>query len=350
MQTEPGMKNGIRIIKYLSTRRRLKHVLFWVFILLFFSVFQSIEYGLKRVLISNALFLSFDIPVVYIVLYFLWPRYFVRNRLVPFLFGISVLFALAIIYTWAIKYHLKPAIGLEISRQPFLIDAAQSLLVSSLITVLALMFKLLEENYKYNFREEENKKLRAEAELKLLRFQINPHFLFNTLISIQGLMYHNTKLADKMLTELSEFLRYTLRYNQLVFVPLKQEIEIIEKYLGIEKIRFGKKLSYNFSIEPKTRDMEVLCFLLQPLVENAIKHGMKSNPGGVEVVVKSELNSDWLNIEIINTGRVNFETLKVGTGIKNVKERLGNAYPDTHKFNIIQKDNWVHARIKIKTL
>jgi len=342
------MKNGIRIIQYLSTRRRLKHVLFWMFILLFFSVFQSIEYGLKRVLISNAIYLLFDIPVVYIILYFLWPRYFVRNRLVLFLLGISVLFALAILYTWAIKYSLKPAIGLEISSQTFLIDATQSLLVVSLITVLALMFKLLEENYKYNFREEEYKKLRAEAELKLLRFQINPHFLFNTLISIQGLMYHNTRLADKMLTELSEFLRYTLRYNQLVFVPLKQEIEIIEKYLGIEKIRFGKKLKYNFSIDPKTIDMEVLCFLLQPLVENAIKHGMKSNPRGVEVVVRSEMNSDWLTIEIMNTGKLNLETIKLGTGIKNVKERLENAYPDNQRFNIMQKDNWVHTIIKIR--
>jgi len=217
-----------------------------------------------------------------------------------------------------------------------------------MMVALALVFKLFEENYRYNFREEETRKLKAEAELRLLRFQINPHFLFNSLISIQGLMYHNTRLADKMLTELSEFLRYTLRYNKLLYVPFKNEIEIIEKYLDIEKIRFGDKLSFTFRIDPETRDIKVLCFILQPLVENAIKHGMKSNPEGVKIFIRAEMDSAWFKITIMNTGKFDGDNIKMGTGIKNVRERLENAYPGRQEFNISQEGDWVNAIIKIK--
>ncbi len=342
------MNSGIWIIKYLAKRRKFKHIAFWICIVAFFTLFSSFENGFKEALVKNLLYLVTDIPLVYIILYYVWPRFFVKGRIfLSFVLVLSLLTG-SLLYARFVKYDISPFLGFNVEPDSFFSDTLYSLVVLGFITGLALLLKLYEENFNIRLREEENKKLRAEAELKMLRFQINPHFLFNSLISIQGLMYHNTRLADKMLTELSEFLRYTLRYNQLVFVPLKQEIEIIEKYLGIEKIRFGKKLSYNFSIEPKTRDMEVLCFLLQPLVENAIKHGMKSNPQGVEVAIRSEMNSDWLTIEIMNTGKLNLETLKLGTGIKNVKERLGNAYPDNQRFNILQKDNWVHTIIKIR--
>ncbi|MBN1821735.1 MAG: histidine kinase, partial [Prolixibacteraceae bacterium] len=133
---------------------------------------------------------------------------------------------------------------------------------------------LLDERLRYD----ESQKLAQKATLQMLRYQLNPHFLFNTLNSIQGIMYHDIKLADKMLTELTEFLRYTLRDNEKVFVPLKKEIEIIEKYLLIEKIRFNEKLKYQFEVSSFAREIKVLCFLLQPIVENAIKFGMKTSP------------------------------------------------------------------------
>jgi two-component system LytT family sensor kinase len=170
-------------------------------------------------------------------------------------------------------------------------DAAYSIMVVTMMIALALVFKLFEQNYNNIYKEEETMKLKVEAELRLLRFQINPNFLFNSLISIQGLMYHNTKLADTMLTELSEFLRYTLRYNKQIYIPLKNEIDIIEKYFVIERISFGDKLKFTFRIDPDTLEIKVLCFILQPRVENAIKQGMKSDSKGVKVITETEMIS-----------------------------------------------------------
>jgi sensor histidine kinase YesM len=215
----------------------------------------------------------------------------------------------------------------------------------------SILYFLIKSRHDYLNEKERAEKamvLTTEAQLKSLRYQINPHFLFNTLISIQGLMYHNTKLADKMLTELSEFLRYTLRYNQLVFVPLEDEIEIIEKYLTIQKIRFGEKLKYSFSIASDTKKIQILCFLLQPLVENAIFHGMKESRNGVQIWITMKSEHNNLKLEIINTGKYDPDKYRVGTGLDNVRQRLENAYPDHHGFEIIQVEDRVHVTIKIK--
>jgi LytS/YehU family sensor histidine kinase len=163
-------------------------------------------------------------------------------------------------------------------------------------------------------------------------------------------MYHNTKLADKMLTELSEFLRYTLRYNKMLFVPLEDEIEIIDKYLTIQKVRFGEKLKYGFYVANETRKVQILCFLLQPLIENAIVHGMKASKNGVQIRIRTELSDRILKLEIINTGKYNHDRYRVGTGLNNVKQRLENAYPDQYEFDIFQVDDEVHVTIKINTM
>ena len=348
MKSGSGRKSSRGIIQYLLERRVLKHILFWLAILIFFTVWNSSVWGLKKSLIINFIYLCTDIPVVYIIIYYLWPKYFMNNRLLLFISGMIILYTISIFYARIMKYHFLPLLDIVELRTPFVRDAAYSIMVVTMMAALALVFKLFEQNYRYIFREEETMKLKAEAELRLLRFQINPHFLFNSLISIQGLMYHNTKLADKMLTELSEFLRYTLRYNKQIYVPLKNEIDIIEKYFDIEKIRFGDKLSFTFRIDPEALEIEILCFILQPLVENAIKHGMKSNLEGVKVITRAEIVSGWLTITIMNTGKLDRDNIKMGTGIRNVMERLENAYPASHKFEIIQADDQVHAIIKIK--
>lgn len=189
--------------------------------------------------------------------------------------------------------------------------------------------------------------LAKEAELQMLRYQINPHFLFNTLNSIQGLMHHNAKLADQMLTELSDFMRYTLRYNQLVYVPLREEIETIEKYLLIEKLRFGEQLNFKFEIEQEALDYKVLCFLLQPLVENAIKYGTNTTSDKPMIVLHASEVKNKLRIEIRNTGTLDLNKIDSGTGITNVKERLKNAYQNGHSFKIYEENGWVLVVIKI---
>ncbi|MFC2096576.1 sensor histidine kinase [Bacteroidota bacterium] len=190
--------------------------------------------------------------------------------------------------------------------------------------------------------------LAKEAELKMLRYQINPHFLFNSLNSIQALMYKDVEKADSMLTEFSEFLRYTLQYSSKTYVPIKTEMEIIEKYLYIEKIRFNELLEYDIEIEEVTKNKEILCFLIQPLVENAIKHGMKScMPEKLILTILVYMEGTWLIIDVNNTGKWKYSEFSDGTGIKNIKDRLKYAYPSKHKFNISKENDCIKVKLQI---
>jgi len=190
--------------------------------------------------------------------------------------------------------------------------------------------------------------LASKAQLQMLRYQINPHFLFNSLNSIQGLMYQDLKKADLMLTELSEFLRYTLKFNTDIYVSLKDEFEIIEKYLFVEKIRFDDRLDYSIQLPSSLRKEKILCFLTQPFVENALKHGMKSSPySKIEIVIEASVDGRNLVITVTNTGKWKENERDDTTGIKNVKERLDNAYPGNYSLNISDDRGIVKVEIKV---
>lgn len=185
------------------------------------------------------------------------------------------------------------------------------------------------------------------AQLQMLRYQINPHFLFNSLNSIKALTYENPGKADFMITELSEFLRATLNYNDRVYIPITEEIEIIEKYLSIEKIRFEERLKYKITFEKSILNKDILCFITQPLIENAIKHGLTNNPVGINLSINFTKIEDYLVIEILNNGVLKNTDNPNGTGLKNVTERLDNAYPDQYLFCVNQENDLVRARLLI---
>lgn len=186
-----------------------------------------------------------------------------------------------------------------------------------------------------------------DAQLQMLRYQINPHFLFNSLNSVQALMYRNTAQADEMLTEFSEFLRYTLENKDEVYVRLEQEIEMLSKYLYLEKIRFQEKLQYQIDIRDQTDNLKVLSFLLQPFVENAIKHGISKTTAPLKIEITSERMDRMLIITIRNSGRWKESGEGTGIGIANVRSRLENAYPGKHDLSIKEENNWVKVELKL---
>jgi LytS/YehU family sensor histidine kinase len=200
-----------------------------------------------------------------------------------------------------------------------------------------------------SIRSEKSAVLVKEAQLQLLRYQINPHFLFNSLSSIQGLITKDSVLADRLLTEFSEYFRYTLRDHQNTYSPLGQELEIVEKYLSIEKIRFAERLSYQVSLAPETLDLNILSFIVQPFVENSIKHGMRSYPDHLTVLVKSCLDKEVLMIEVHNSGCWIPHSGNEGIGIQNVRQRLMNAYAENHSLEIKEDSGWVKVTVRIKT-
>ena len=193
-----------------------------------------------------------------------------------------------------------------------------------------------------------------KAQMEMLRYQLNPHFLFNSLNSIRALVDENQKNAKEMITELSEFLRYSLLHKDTTFVTLSNELEAVKHYFSIEKKRFEEKLEIDFSIADNTKNLQILSFLLHPLIENAVKYGMSTSEMPLKISINAQKTGIGVMLEICNSGKWIERTGNgnhksgTGTGLINVEKRLKNAYSDGYRFEVLKGEKNICIRIEIK--
>jgi len=197
-------------------------------------------------------------------------------------------------------------------------------------------------------RHREKQLALSEAELRGLEAQINPHFLFNSLNSIRGLVIENPPLAQDLITRLANILRYNLHRNASHTVPLDSELEAAADYLALECARYEDRLRVRFCIDPATRLMAVPPMLLQTLVENAVKHGIATLPGGGELVVRSTVEDGTLVIEVDNPGQLaEEEPRRPRLGLNNIRERLRILYAGRAGLHLAARDGRVAATVRI---
>jgi two-component system, LytTR family, sensor kinase len=184
----------------------------------------------------------------------------------------------------------------------------------------------------------------AQAQLAGLKMQLQPHFLFNTLHSINALMYQNVGQASEMLVRLSEFLRASLDSSAAQEVTLGREVEFIQQYLDIERIRFEERLQVDYLLDESARVCLVPNMILQPLVENAIKHGISRLPAGGRIEIRAIRRNEELEIFVANSGPLLTSKQESsggsspgGIGLSNTKARLQTLYGDQQSFSL---ENW----------
>ena len=166
-----------------------------------------------------------------------------------------------------------------------------------------------------------------EAKLAALRAQLNPHFLFNALNSVSALMYRDVDAADAMLARIGELLRLTLAADGSQEVRLSEELELLERYLDIERIRFADRLAITVDVPESALGARVPPFSLQPLVENAIRHGVSRRPLGGQVVVSARQVADRLQLRVTDDGPgLGPEMVREGIGLRNTRDRLQQLY------------------------
>ncbi|MFB9843376.1 sensor histidine kinase [Mucilaginibacter ginsenosidivorans] len=172
--------------------------------------------------------------------------------------------------------------------------------------------------------------LKTKAELDALQAKVNPHFLYNTLNSIAELSLHQGTRARNMTIALAELFRYSLNKNNETMIPIGDEVEMVENYVMIEKIRFEDKLEVSVEVDEAVRRKNVPKFILQPLVENAIKHGLKEpgKTGIIKVIIKG--SAGGIDIMIHDNGAPFPEDIQVGYGLKSVMDKLALFYPGKH--------------------
>ncbi len=249
--------------------------------------------------------------------------------------------SLVIHVAWAVGLTLGQILVAEFFLRTFT-DLRSTRSVSSVImdnfhssapTYFVILFGYYAFDYYAKYRDRELRL--TQAQLQALKMQLNPHFLFNTLNTISSLMYSDVEAADAMMSRLSELLRLTLDKENSQEVTLKEEVETLERYLDIERIRFEERLRVSVDIEPAALEARVPNFSLQPLVENAIRHGIATRPEGGRLQIAAQRSSDMLEITLKDDGPgICGPPRKEGIGVANTRARLTQLYGKAHRFEM----------------
>ena len=241
----------------------------------------------------------------------------------------------SVIETWSYATFLKP------DSRPFGFEYLGAILLNfSLLAAWTALYYGI--NYYILLEEQINQRERLEgqassAQLAMLRYQLNPHFLFNTLNSISTLvLLKQTERANAMLARLSSFLRYTLANESTAKVTLAQEVETLKLYLEIEKMRFEDRMRPHFRIDAETIGARLPSLLLQPLIENAIKYAVTPSETGADIWINATREGESVRIEVADNGTGEGANVaaspSTGVGLANIRERLVQAYGNSHGF------------------
>lgn len=333
----------------------LLYILSWaIFITIhFFVLYRFYDiikiHALIDSLVFNGIFAIFSLAIWYIARYNSPSRISIVSLLINHIASI-----LLITFVWiALGSYLLKMLIVSTKYYNFLESTIPWRIISAvfLYSIISLIYYLL--LYYKDLQNRRSKELKLidminESELNLLKLQINPHFLFNSLNSISSLTITNAEKAQEMIIKLSDFLRYTLSKGDSRFSRLEQELDNIKKYLDIEKIRFGDKLKFEFNIDEKCKKIFIPIMILQPLYENALKHGVYESSKPIVIRTKCKYESDHIFISIFN----NYEkspSLKKGEGIglTNIRERLRLIYKHSNLFKIIKTDTNFEVQLLI---
>jgi LytS/YehU family sensor histidine kinase len=217
--------------------------------------------------------------------------------------------------------------------------------VSSLVIFWSGFFLFRGLGYYQRFREKERAASQLEsqlvqAQMRALRMQLNPHFLFNTMNSISSLMRIDVAAADLMLEQLSRLLRITLQRGDAQFIPLSDEMEFIEMYLAMQDRRYAGRVDQEMRVDPHLHDALVPTMILQPLVENAYRHGLSRVTNGGHLDIEASRQGSRLRLAITNSGygllHTNGDSSSKGVGIENVRSRLRMHYGAEQSFSIAE--------------
>ncbi|CAH0336942.1 hypothetical protein FVB9288_02673 [Flavobacterium sp. CECT 9288] len=186
-----------------------------------------------------------------------------------------------------------------------------------------------------------------ESQINALKGQINPHFMFNSLNNIRGLILENPMKSREMITRLSEMLRYSLTKSEINTIALEEEIEMVENFIAISKIQLEDRLQFISEIEEETLKLPIPPMIIQMLIENAIKHGISQLKNGGILLLKIKKENTNLHIQVKNTGNLSQQTGTTQLGLKNIQRRLQLIYGENATFSLNEIENEVVAKITL---
>lgn len=331
------------------------HLVFWCAVLFFYSYLFAIGNSNYNDVLSFSLFLMpITIATTYVSIYKLIPEYFMTKQYFRFiLYSIYTLIISSYLVLVSIFFSLIFLSGFEYSEMnPATKNTLFVLTGVYLVVFIVSAFKLLKLNLKQSKRtiELETKILEAqlklkEQELKYLKMQIHPHFLFNTLNTMYGFALKKADETPEMILKLSNLLDYLLYQVDKPFVSLNDEINHIEDYISLEQMRFNDTLNVKFTKHISSESIEIAPMLLIPFVENSFKHGViKNGVLDIEISIKADLNAVVFEIKNNSSKDLSYSD---GLGLENIKKRLEFLYPNHYELNINQNEKYFEVVLKL---
>ena len=344
----------------LNKYRLLWHLLFW----LFYLVFYTFQYGLFQMdLYITFLTGLFSLPIVmsavYFNIYFIIPNYLLTKKYKLFF----ILFLLsAIAFTIFLRidsyYIVVPTLySAEFLDRYYTVGFFRiSYLFSHFVSIYTVVvgasfIKLLTQWYRSKEQNQLLAREKLETELKFLKSQIHPHFLFNTLNNLYALTLKKSDKAPETVLKLSELLDFMLYECNTSKISLNKELQLVKNYISLEELRYDNNLSVNLKIDGDTRNTEIAPLLILPFVENCFKHGISEETENSWINILLRVNKTSLLLVVENSkpyeSRQNAEEFKDGIGFDNVKRRLELLYPGKHKLEISKNNRKYSVKLEL---
>ena|SRR5688500_9683261 len=351
--------------------RLARHILFWFCWWIFCSILysylptpQTVSYS-SRLIISTAealIFLPIHMFIAYSMVYFLVPYLLIKGHYVYSIIAVAILFLI----TGVLNAFLSPHVG---QLRNFMLDpifqnplperyAPKSFHYSMMaglrggVTVagLAAAIKLMKHWYVKEQRNLQLQKENTEAQLQLLKAQVHPHFLFNTMNNIYSYTQNTSPVAAKLVMGLSDLLRYILYAGNQTLVPLNKELKMLEDYITLEQVRYDERLDVQLKFPKNSEGLFIAPLLLLPLVENCFKHGLSNMVEQPWISLNISIDSNCMIMKLVNGKASGYKTSGTtsGIGLKNVQKRLELLYPQKHFFKITDDEDVFIVDLKVE--
>lgn len=350
--------------------RLRRHLAFWAF----WGIFQGFLYSslaiysstgyLKRLPVSmldSFIFMFAHLFLAYSLIYIVIPRFLLKQKywhtaawtLVFFFLTAVISTLLSILVIDPLRaFLLGGAYSKSIYRQSA-VNIPLSLLAGLrgglTIGGIAAAIKLMKYWYVKEQRNLQLQKENAESQLQLLKAQVHPHFLFNTLNNIYSYTQNTSPVASQLVTKLSDLLRFVLYETRQSLVPLSKELKLMQDYIGLEKIRYGNKLELNIQLPDNTNDLYIAPLLMLPLIENCFKHGTSHVLEQPWISLYIDITNTEMQMKLVNGKSSEIAgSAAAGIGIENVRKRLELLYPGKHEFTITDEEEVFIVNLRIE--
>lgn len=343
-----------------------RHLFFWICVL----ISNILIYGSSRLTASqetthavyihtayeSLMFMTTHIFLTYAIIYFLFPRYLFKGKYIQLVLGSIVVVLMTVLLSQFVAQY-PVAYYREINNLTpmkyhnyFVIGILGGFRGGLTFGGFAIAIKLVKYWY---FKKLELQQLQLEKtriELKSLKDQLHPHFLFNTLNNLYAMTLPVEGKSSEVVMRLSDLLQYMLYECKSDFVPIRKELQFIKHYIELEKLRFGDNLDLRFNIKGEIQNQRIAPLMLLPLVENAFKHGVSETIEQPWLSIDIDIQKDQLKCRVLNSkfsGNTSAHS-EEGIGLKNLKQRLNLIYPEVHKLEIFDEEEMFIVQLNIE--